>query len=745
MTLLGTYSSIVKPNTNSPTARTSCQQFFWFKHHSPTTPYREPNGTSNLRIIKFNGGPDGLGNPSHDEWWFADEHMWMLTPEGQNPYLHIGSGSHWLNFHAVGGDVGWTAPWGVSPILFSLRSSGGVQQHMLELPHNGTGSDNGTGPKAYALPNVPFGVWISFIVHVIFGRSFHDNVAAGTRLGRVQVWVNAADGSIVSPADGSPTVDTGAAGVNTMIRDTTNGINQQYISLWEGQYNPAGFANVTNPFPNQTGFCTTCAGSGGCVNGLLDRHFYYKHVACRVGKTLSECLADTSITLTSTSEHSTYFAAATPNYGDSVYTLLTGSQQRDSSNLIVPPALGGAPTVPVITSFAPTSGTAGVTSVVITGSNFTGATAVSFNGVTAPGFVVNSATQITVTCPAGATTGAIQVTTPQGFGRSTDDFTVGATPPPTLPDPAANHLRVGNSSIGAYNTATVTDSKRVLKRNIGVGNTVTIDKAYFLTAGPTSIGSEPLRVIVYDDDGIGNLPGTLLGSSDPVTVAQGAAASYVEFSFTAPVVAPGGSTGDIYIGIHFGTPGSANYSYTSVTGEGWKLADTFSDGPSNPFGANPIVINTEIALVVDYLTTADTVAPLLTLASGGGPDLSLQYDEALDPASIPSVSDFAVRVNGVGWGITGISLDPTDSRIMHVAISPAVDTNDIIALDYTQPASGAIQDVFGNKSASLVDLNVINITELPPGGFRVIDPAKRLAIARRIDPTDRRAGVGGGL
>ena len=54
----------------------------------------------------------------------------------------------------------------------------------------------------------------------------------------------------------------------------------------------------------------------------------------------------------------------------------------------------------VISSFTPGSGPAG-TSVVLTGINFTGVTAVAFNGTAAPGFVVNSDTQITVPVPAG--------------------------------------------------------------------------------------------------------------------------------------------------------------------------------------------------------------------------------------------------------------------------------------------------------------------------------------------------------
>ena len=78
---------------------------------------------------------------------------------------------------------------------------------------------------------------------------------------------------------------------------------------------------------------------------------------------------------------------------------------------------------PVITSFTPPAGPAG-TVVVLTGNNFTGATAVAFNGVNAPGFVVNSNTQITVTAPAGVSTGRITVTGPGGTGTSTTNFTV---------------------------------------------------------------------------------------------------------------------------------------------------------------------------------------------------------------------------------------------------------------------------------------------------------------------------------
>src|SRR6266513_2857894 len=65
---------------------------------------------------------------------------------------------------------------------------------------------------------------------------------------------------------------------------------------------------------------------------------------------------------------------------------------------------------PTITSFTPASGPVGTT-VTISGTNFTGATAVTFNGTNAT-FTVIAATSIQAAVPAGATTGPISVTTP---------------------------------------------------------------------------------------------------------------------------------------------------------------------------------------------------------------------------------------------------------------------------------------------------------------------------------------------
>jgi hypothetical protein len=96
--------------------------------------------------------------------------------------------------------------------------------------------------------------------------------------------------------------------------------------------------------------------------------------------------------------------------------------------------------------FAPIFGPVG-TGVTITGTTFTGATAVSFNGVTAT-FTEGPPGTITTTVPAGATTGPITVTTPSGGPLvTTTRFTV---------TPAMSSFAPANGPVGTSVTITGT-------------------------------------------------------------------------------------------------------------------------------------------------------------------------------------------------------------------------------------------------------------------------------------------------
>lgn len=80
---------------------------------------------------------------------------------------------------------------------------------------------------------------------------------------------------------------------------------------------------------------------------------------------------------------------------------------------------------PRVTGFSPQFGPVG-TAVTIVGSNLGTATRVTFNGVETP-FTPQSAAALVANVPAGATTGKIRVTNPDGSSDSAEDFVVGST------------------------------------------------------------------------------------------------------------------------------------------------------------------------------------------------------------------------------------------------------------------------------------------------------------------------------
>src|SRR6476646_80250 len=99
---------------------------------------------------------------------------------------------------------------------------------------------------------------------------------------------------------------------------------------------------------------------------------------------------------------------------------------------------------PAITSFAPTFGGIG-SGVTITGTNFTGATAVSSGGRAAT-ITVNAPGTITTTVPAGASTGSISVTTLDGTATSAASFTVTSAPFNLGATPSSQTVAAGAST-----------------------------------------------------------------------------------------------------------------------------------------------------------------------------------------------------------------------------------------------------------------------------------------------------------
>jgi hypothetical protein len=162
-----------------------------------------------------------------------------------------------------------------------------------------------------------------------------------------------------------------------------------------------------------------------------------------------------------------------------------------------------------VTAISPASGpAAGGTSVSITGTNFTGVTAVKFGSTDAASFKVNSPTSITATSPAGSGTVDVTVSTSGSTSASTsaDQFGFGAELPPTVTAlkpikgraaggttvtiTGTNFTGVTAVKFGSVNATSFTVSSAVTIKAISPAETAgTVDITVTTTNGTSAIAS----------------------------------------------------------------------------------------------------------------------------------------------------------------------------------------------------------------------------------------------------------------
>jgi C1A family cysteine protease len=155
-----------------------------------------------------------------------------------------------------------------------------------------------------------------------------------------------------------------------------------------------------------------------------------------------------------------YSSAATSAPGQS-YISSTGTSWSDittayssTANVCLKAYVGGTPVTPgpSVSGLSPAYGVlGGGSSVTITGSAFTGATAVTFGGVPATSFTVDSATKITAVAPAAGAAGTVQVqvTTADGVSPDTaaDDYAYVDVPVITSVSPTSGSTAGGTSVV----------------------------------------------------------------------------------------------------------------------------------------------------------------------------------------------------------------------------------------------------------------------------------------------------------
>jgi hypothetical protein len=157
-------------------------------------------------------------------------------------------------------------------------------------------------------------------------------------------------------------------------------------------------------------------------------------------------------------------------------------------------SLGALSTPASITSFTPDNSPAGTT-VTVTGSNFTGTTAVTFNGTNARSFSVVSNTQITAIVPSSAGAGTIAVTTPANTATSPTSYT-----PSTVTWNAYDSTPTGScATASTVATTFMGASQSVCAKGSGFAPSTSYSVAFY-DAGGTARFSE-----VLSSDASGNL------------------------------------------------------------------------------------------------------------------------------------------------------------------------------------------------------------------------------------------------
>ncbi|MDS1137542.1 beta strand repeat-containing protein, partial [Nitratireductor indicus] len=336
---------------------------------------------------------------------------------------------------------------------------------------------------------------------------------------------------------------------------------------------------------------------------------------------------------------------------------------------------------PSITSISPNNGPeAGGTSVTITGTNFTGATAVTFGGTAAASFTVNSSTTISAVTPAG-TAGAVDVavTTAGGTDTETGGFTYN---PPVLPT-----LRINSLTFPEGDTGTLAIPFTIILSSPAGAGGVTFDIATAdgtATAGedyqatsttgfsiPAGQVSKPFYVDVYGDTthettetffvNITNLTGATAGdvqglgtivNDDPVpTITLAPAtlpATTVGASYSETLTASGG-TGPYTYAVTVGAlPGGLTLTSSGVlsgtpTDEGtfnFTISATDSSAGTGPYSGSR-------AYTIDVAAPTVTVSPAtLPAATVGTP-----FSQSVTASGGTAPHSFAVTAGALPSGM----------------------------------------------------------------------------------------------
>ena len=153
---------------------------------------------------------------------------------------------------------------------------------------------------------------------------------------------------------------------------------------------------------------------------------------------------------------------------------------------------------------------------------------------------------------------------------------------------------------------------------------------------------------------------------------------------------------------------SVRYFFSFSEGASYQWDEPWVDNNAPSLGRNnflPVwesgVRGFEVRLSADHV-------PTLKTASVDGNSLVLTYDENLDANSVPAASAYSVKVGSAPAAEP--STVAISGKTVTLTLATAAVPGDTVTLNYFVFRTGPVQDLAGNNSGALIDLDVTNIT-----------------------------------
>ena len=467
----------------------------------------------------------------------------------------------------------------------------------------------------------------------------------------------------------SPTAGPSAGGTTVMIHGTgfsdTTSVTFGATAATSFTIDSASQITATTPAGTGTVDIVVTTAGGTSATSAADQFTYLAAPAVTgISPTSGPSIGGTTVTITGTNFTAatavTFGATAASGFTVNSAISITATAPSGSGivDIRVTTAGGTSATsasdqftyvsAPTVSSVSPNTGpAAGGTTVVITGTNFTGTSVVTFGATTATSFTVNSATQITATTPAHAAGPAdIVVMTTAGSATFTSGFTYLAAIPTVTAISPGSGPQAGGTSV----TITGTDLAGATAVTFGgsAASGFTVNSATQITATTPAHAAGAVDVAVTAPGGSAILtngyaflnPPVVSGvvatvaqnsSANPITLAitGGAATSVAVSTAAAHGTATASGTAITYTPAA-GYVGSDSFAYTATNADGTSApatvsiavsAPTISIGPASlSAGAIGTSYNETVTAsggTGPYIFTAGSLPAGLTLSSGG--------------------------------------------------------------------------------------------------------------------------------